>query len=303
VLLVLAERQLVADFLNYLMIEKNSSPYTIEHYEQDILDFASFMKQQAIDGFAAVSYILVRHYLVELHEKKYSRNYVARKISSLRSFYRFLTREEVVEQNPFAMASLPKKAKMLPQFLYEKELEKLFNVSDITTPIGQRNQALLELLYGTGIRVSECCNLKTRDLDLFLEAALVKGKGNKERYVPLGSFAIESLTRYISEGRESLLEKTKKPTDSLFLNYRGEPLSTRSVRNILNQLIEDSSLTIHISPHVLRHTFATHMLNEGADLRAVQELLGHANLSSTQVYTHVTKDRLKKIYNNTHPRA
>ncbi|MBY6036103.1 tyrosine recombinase XerC [Fictibacillus nanhaiensis] len=300
---MVAERQLVVDFLQYLMIEKNSSPYTIEHYEKDILDFTSFLKQQAIEGFAAVSYVLVRHYLVTLHEKQYARNTVARKISSLRSFYRFLNREKIVEQNPFAMASLPKKAKMLPQFLYEKELEKLFNVSDINTPIGQRNQAILELLYGTGIRVSECCKMQVKDLDLYVEAALVKGKGKKERYVPVGSFAKEALIRYIEDGRKLLLEKTENKTDSLFLNYKGEPLSARSVREILNKMIEQSSLTIHISPHVLRHTFATHMLNEGADLRAVQELLGHAHLSSTQVYTHVTKDHLKKIYNNTHPRA
>ncbi|MFE1244517.1 tyrosine recombinase XerC [Fictibacillus sp. NPDC058756] len=298
-----SERQLVVDFLNYLMIEKNSSPYTIEHYEKDINDFTSFLKQQAIEGFAAVSYVLVRHYLVTLHEKKYARNTVARKISSMRSFYRFLNREKIVELNPFAMASLPKKAKMLPQFLYEKELEKLFNVSDISTPIGQRNQAILELLYGTGIRVSECCKLQLKDLDLFVEAALVKGKGKKERYVPIGSFAKEALEKYISDGRKLLLEKTENKTDSLFLNYKGEPLSPRSVRNILNKIIEESSLNIHISPHVLRHTFATHMLNEGADLRAVQELLGHSQLSSTQVYTHVTKDHLKKIYNNAHPRA
>jgi integrase/recombinase XerC len=298
-----SERQLVVDFLNYLMIEKNSSPYTIEHYEKDINDFTSFLKQQAIEGFAAVSYVLVRHYLVSLHEKKYARNTVARKISSMRSFYRFLNREKIVEQNPFAMASLPKKAKMLPQFLYEKELEKLFNVSDVSTPIGQRNQAILELLYGTGIRVSECCKLQLKDLDLFAEAALVKGKGKKERYVPIGSFAKEALERYINNGRKLLLEKSDKKSDSLFLNYKGEPLSARSVRNILNKIIEESSLTIHISPHVLRHTFATHMLNEGADLRAVQELLGHSQLSSTQVYTHVTKDHLKKIYNNAHPRA
>lgn len=298
-----SERQLVVDFLNYLMIEKNSSPYTIEHYEKDINDFTSFLKQQAIEGFAAVSYVLVRHYLVSLHEKKYARNTVARKISSMRSFYRFLNREKVVEQNPFAMASLPKKAKMLPQFLYEKELEKLFNVSDISTPIGQRNQAILELLYGTGIRVSECCKLQLKDLDLFVEAALVRGKGKKERYVPIGSFAKEALERYINEGRKLLLEKTENKSNCLFLNYKGEPLSARSVRNILNKIIEDSSLNIHISPHVLRHTFATHMLNEGADLRAVQELLGHSQLSSTQVYTHVTKDHLKKIYNNAHPRA
>jgi integrase/recombinase XerC len=298
-----SERQHVVDFLNYLMIEKNCSPYTIEYYEKDINDFTSFLKQQAIEGFAAVSYVLVRQYLVVLHEKKYARNSVARKISSMRSFYKFLNREKILEHNPFAMASLPKKAKMLPQFLYEKELEKLFSVSDVSTPIGQRNQAILEVLYGTGIRVSECCNIHIKDLDLFVEAALIKGKGKKERYVPIGSFAKEALDRYINDGRKILLEKTENKTDSLFLNYKGEPLSPRSVRNIINKIIEDSSLTIHISPHVLRHTFATHMLNEGADLRAVQELMGHSQLSTTQIYTHVTKDHLKKIYNNAHPRA
>ncbi|MDR7074556.1 tyrosine recombinase XerC [Fictibacillus barbaricus] len=298
-----SEREFINDFLQYLMIEKNCSSYTIEHYEKDILDFTSFLKQQAIEGFAAVSYVLVRHYLVVLHEKKYARNTVARKISALRSFFRFLNREKVMEENPFAMASLPKKAKRLPQFLYTEELEKLFNVSDLETPIGQRNQAILELLYGTGIRVSECCKIQIRDVDLKMEIALIKGKGKKERYVPVGSFAKESIERYLADGRKVLLEKTENKTDSLFLNYKGEPLSARSVRDILNKLIEESSLTIHISPHVLRHTFATHMLNEGADLRAVQELLGHAQLSSTQVYTHVTKDHLKKIYNNTHPRA
>jgi integrase/recombinase XerC len=300
---MVSERQLVVDFLQYLMIEKNCSSYTIEHYEKDILDFTSFLKQQAIEGFAAVSYVLVRHYLVILHEKQYARNTVARKISALRSFYRFLNREKIMDHNPFALASLPKKAKLLPQFLYTEELEKLFKVSDLETPLGQRNQAILELLYGTGIRVSEACKVQLKDIDLNMEAVLVKGKGKKERYVPIGSFAKEALEKYITDGRMELLEKTEHKSDSLFLNYKGEPLSSRSVREVLNKLIEESALTIHISPHVLRHTFATHMLNEGADLRAVQEILGHASLTSTQVYTHVTKDHLKKIYNNTHPRA
>jgi integrase/recombinase XerC len=298
-----SERQYVVDFLQYLMIEKNYSSYTIEHYENDISDFISFLKQQAIEGFAAVSYVLVRQYLVVLHEKKYARNSVARKLSALRSFYRFLNREKVAEVNPFAMASMPKKAKMLPQFLYTEEMEKLFQVNDLENPLGQRNQAILEILYGTGIRVSECCKIRIKDVDLPMDAVLVKGKGKKERYVPIGSFAKEALELYLSNGRKLLLEKTEHKTDSLFLNYKGEPLSVRGVRDILNKTIQESALTVHISPHVLRHTFATHMLNEGADLRTVQELLGHANLSSTQVYTHVTKDHLKKIYNNAHPRA
>ncbi|MFC7372162.1 tyrosine recombinase XerC [Fictibacillus iocasae] len=290
-------------FMRYLSIEKNCSPLTIEHYEKDIMHFASFMKQQAISDFAAVSYVLVRHYLIVLHDASYSRNTVARKISSLRSFFRFLNKEESISHNPFAMASLPKKGRQLPHFLYQEEMEQLFSVCSLEDPLGQRNQAILELLYGTGIRVSECCSIKVKDVDLSMETVLIMGKGRKERYVPVGSFALSAITRYLEDGRLKLSGKSSVKSDSLFLNYKGEPLSSRSVRTILNKIIEQSSLNVHISPHVLRHTFATHMLNEGADLRAVQELLGHAHLSSTQVYTHVTKDHLKKIYNNAHPRA
>ncbi|MFC0188905.1 tyrosine recombinase XerC [Fictibacillus aquaticus] len=296
-------RDNIGMFMEYLSIEKNCSPLTIEHYEKDIMHFAAFMKQQAISDFAAVSYVLVRHYLVVLHESSYSRNTVARKISSLRSFFKFLNREGMLSHNPFAMASLPKKGRQLPHFLYEEEMKQLFSVCRLDDPLGQRNQAILELLYGTGIRVAECCSILIKDIDFFVESVLIKGKGRKERFVPLGSFALSAITRYIEGGRNELAKKSEKRFDSLFLNYRGEPLSARSVRNILNSIIEQSSLNVHISPHVLRHTFATHMLNEGADLRAVQELLGHAHLSSTQVYTHVTKDHLKKIYNNAHPRA
>ncbi|SDM64403.1 integrase/recombinase XerC [Fictibacillus solisalsi] len=290
-------------FIEYLQIEKNSSHHTTENYEKAILHFKSFMKQQAIEGFAAVSYLLVRHYLTWLHEQSYSRRTVAKKISSLRSFYRFLNREKIVEHNPFALASLPKKGQSIPHFIYEEELAELFHVSDLSTPLGQRNQAILELLYGTGIRVSECCQIQLEDLDFYIETVLIKGKGRKERYVPLGSYAIEALSRYIEEGRKELSEKAGQPAKTLFLNYKGGPLTPRGVRTILNRLIEQTTLTVHISPHVLRHTFATHLLNEGADMRAVQELLGHSHLSSTQIYTHVTKDHLKKIYNNTHPRA
>lgn len=290
-------------FIEYLQIEKNSSHHTTENYEKAILHFRTFMKQQAIDGFAAVSYLLVRHYLTWLHEQSYSRRTVAKKISSLRSFYRFLNREKIVEHNPFAAASLPKKSESIPHFIYEEELVQLFGVSDLSNPLGQRNQAILELLYGTGIRVSECCQIQLKDIDFFIETILIKGKGKKERYVPIGSYAIEALNRYIDEGRKQLLEKSSQPSSALFLNYKGGPLSARAVRNILNDLIKQTTLTVHISPHVLRHTFATHLLNEGADLRAVQELLGHSHLSSTQIYTHVTKEHLKKIYNNTHPRA
>jgi integrase/recombinase XerC len=290
-------------FVEYLQIEKNCSTHTIDHYLKDIHQFEAFMKQQVIDKFAAVSYGNIRLFLTELHRKKYARASVARKISSLRSLYRFLMREGVVEQNPFSLAPLPKKEQALPNFLYAEELAQLFEVSDLSKPLDQRNHAILELLYATGIRVSECCSLKLDQIDESIGTILVKGKGKKERYIPFGSYAHEALQRYILDGRKKIMNKHNKHHEHLFINYRGDPLSERSVRTILNDLIKKASLTVHVSPHVLRHTFATHLLNEGADLRGVQELLGHSHLSSTQIYTHVTKERLKTVYTNFHPRA
>lgn len=290
-------------FISYLQIEKNCSDYTIENYKKDIEQFNDYMKQQAIDEFAAVSYADVRIYLSGLHEKGYARRTVSRKLSSLRSFYRFLEREQVVDGNPFASASSPKSNFRLPQFFYKEELERLFTVADVTTSLGQRNQAVLELLYATGIRASECSSLTLADMDFTIGVVLVAGKGRKERYVPVGNYALTALEYYVENGRSQLLENNENPTNALFLNYRGGQLSTRSIRNILNELMEKAAMHIHISPHVLRHTFATHLLNEGADMRAVQELLGHRHLSSTQIYTHVTKERLRQVYTDYHPRA
>jgi integrase/recombinase XerC len=297
------KKEFISAFFEYLQIEKNCSVSTVETYKRDIEHFVCFMEQQAIQRFAAVSYASVRLYLTELYEQGLGRKTVARKISCLRSFYKFLMRESFIEQNPFMMTSLPKKEKHLPKFLYEEELTKLFNATDITTPLGQRDQAILELLYATGMRVSECCRLNIEDIDFSIGTVLVFGKGRKERYLPVGSFALEALQYYIKDGREKKLSQSSSKTNALFLNYRGGRLSERSVRTILKKIIEKTALNIHISPHVLRHTFATHLLNEGADLRSVQELLGHANLSTTQIYTHVSKDRLREVYMNHHPRS
>ncbi|WP_223700244.1 tyrosine recombinase XerC [Sutcliffiella deserti] len=292
-------------FLEYLQIEKNYSKYTIAYYQKDIEDFFDFMKEEAITNIHEITHTEARLYLTLLHKKKYARRSVARKTSSLRSFFKYLSREEKITNNPFSVVSLPKQVKHLPQFLYSEELEKLFAVSSRDTPLGQRNQVLLELLYATGIRVSECCDIKLQDIDFNLGTILINGKGNKQRYVPFGSFAQEAMEYYLKDGREALLKKSKQPASSkhLFLNYLGEPITPRGVRMVLNELVKQASSTLHISPHVLRHTFATHMLNEGADLRVVQELLGHASLSSTQLYTHVTKERLQQTYNQFHPRA
>ncbi|WP_078556845.1 tyrosine recombinase XerC [Bacillus alkalicellulosilyticus] len=295
------EKQL---FFQYLQIEKNSSEHTLINYELDINDFYVFMKQHNITQFSAVSYAFVRDYLTELHRRKLSRATVARKISSMRSLYRLLEREKLVEENPFRIAKLPKSESRLPNFLYEEEMNQLFSSFSTTKPLDIRDKAIIEILYATGIRVSECCRLKIKDIDFSIGTIFVFGKGKKERYVPVGSFALDAIENYLEHSRPELLKKkTGSGNDHLFLNFRGGPLTDRSVRNILNARIQAAALTIHISPHMLRHTFATHLLNNGADLRIVQELLGHEKLSSTQIYTHVTKDRLRDVYMKHHPRA
>ncbi|WP_254505747.1 tyrosine recombinase XerC [Bacillus altitudinis] len=298
------KQRLVHLFIEYLQIEKNYSALTISGYTEAIEEFVRFMNIQGIDGFEEVSYQDTRIYLTEAYEKGLTRRTISKKVSALRSFYKFLLREQLVKENPFLLVNLPKQDKRIPSFLYEEELKELFTVSDVNTPLGQRNQAILELLYATGMRVSELCSLKESDLDLSMDTVLVHGKGSKQRYVPFGSYAHEALSTYLEDGRQKLKVKGKDRADShVFLNQRGAPLTDRGVRFILTELMKKASGTLHIHPHMLRHTFATHLLNEGADLRSVQELLGHSNLSSTQVYTHVSKDSLRKTYMSHHPRA
>ncbi|MCP3026132.1 tyrosine recombinase XerC [Halobacillus sp. A5] len=290
-------------FLEYLQIEKNASPLTITNYKEDLLHFMNFLQGEAISSLKQVDYSVIRIYLSQLHSDQLSRRSISRKLSCLRSFYRFLEREKQLNSNPFLNIRMPKTTNPIPQFFYEEELKYLFEVSDTTTSLGQRNQALIELLYGTGMRVSECEQLVFSDIDFSLSTLLVRGKGRKERYVPFGQFASEALSLYLKEGRPDLQSEKTQGTNRIFLNARGGPLTARGIRTVLNKMVEDAALTVDIHPHKLRHTFATHLLNEGADLRSVQELLGHEHLSSTQIYTHVTKDRLRHVYMNSHPRA
>jgi len=290
-------------FVTYLQIEKNASPYTIKFYKADIESFFAFLSREGIRDLNEVDAQTVRIYLTELYKNDLSRRSVSRRISSLRSFYKYLEREEEGTSNPFIHIHLPKQEQPVPGFLYQAELEKLFEVNDLSTPIGQRNQALLEVLYGTGIRVSECQGLRIEDIDFSVGTVFVKGKGRKERYVPFGRFAEIALETYLEDGRKKLVEQSNTETNQVFLNARGNPLTTRGIRHIFDKIVEDAALTINLHPHKLRHTFATHLLNEGADLRTVQELLGHENLSSTQIYTHVTKSHLREVYMKTHPRA
>lgn len=262
-----------------------------------------FLNEQGITDVTSVEYFDVRLFLTNLYEKKLSKRTVARKTSCLRSFYKFLLREGDVKDNPFSLASLPKKDQKLPRFLYEEEMNQLFSSLKKDSPIGIRNTALLELLYATGIRVSECCEVKLQDIDLSLGTVLVHGKGKKDRYVPVGRYAQEAIDLYIRTARMEMTSSDAKAHAYLFVNSRGDPLTARGVRYILNELIKKSAAEGSLHPHMLRHSFATHLLNNGADIRTVQELLGHSKISSTQVYTHVTKDQLKKVYNASHPRA
>ncbi len=288
-------------FLEYLQIEKNYSSYTVEFYKKDIEHFSLFMEEQSIATFNDVKYFDARLYVSSLYDQHYARTSAARKISSLRSFFKFLLREKIVDENPFILVIQPKKGVRLPSFLYEEEMEQLFSSCDDRTPLGKRNLALMELLYATGIRVSECANIQLDDVDFDLSTILVKGKGKRERYVPFGIFASQALESYINGARSLLVDRSNHR--NLFVNSRGGPLTARGIRHVLNEIMKKASLSGKIHPHMFRHSFATHMLNNGADMRTVQELLGHTHLSSTQVYTHVTKEHLRKTYINSHPRA
>lgn len=290
-------------FTSYLQIEKNASPYTVKYYQNDLEIFFAFLQGEVITDLGDVDQKVVRIYLTMLYNKQLSRRSVSRKISTLRSFYKYLERENVLFSNPFVHISLPRTESPVPGFLYKQELEKLFEINDLNEPTGQRNQALIELLYATGMRVSECQGLRLQDIDFSIGTIFVRGKGRKERYIPFGRFAEIALETYITEGRPALLKKGEQQNEAVFLNARGNPITARGIRLILNKMVEKAALTVHVHPHKLRHTFATHLLNEGADLRSVQELLGHENLSSTQIYTHVTKDYLRSVYMNSHPRA
>lgn len=289
-------------FMEYLQIEKNYSQYTIECYRQDIEHFYMFMDEQGIASIRDCQFVDARLYLTLLYEKQYARNSVSRKISSLRSFYAFLLREAAIERNPFSSISQPKKSLKLPTFFYEDEMEQLFHSCESDSALDKRNRALLEILYATGIRVSECANIRLDDVDFEFSTILIRGKGRKERYVLFGAFAEEALQTYLQQGRLHLVDK-QHDHPLLFVNFRGAPLTPRGIRYVLKEMMKKASLHGKMHPHMLRHTFATHLLNNGADMRTVQELLGHSHLSSTQIYTHVTKEHLRKTYLNHHPRG
>lgn len=287
-------------YLDYLMYQKNYSDYTIKSYENDICEFLDYIQSENIN-YKNLEYSDIRFYLMYLKEQRKDDNSsINRKLSALRGFYKFLANEKIVKTNVFSLVNGPKKSKKLPRYFEYNELEEMFLVPDVSIPLGQRDSLLLEMLYATGCRVGELVNIKVADIDLGRRNILILGKGNKERYVTYGEYCEEALKRYLSDGYKKL---NKDNLEYLFINNNGGVLTERGVRFILDRIIKQTCINKNISPHMIRHSFATHLLNEGCDLLTVQKLLGHESIKATQIYTHVTTDRLKEVYYRSFPRA
>ncbi|OGX28836.1 MAG: tyrosine recombinase XerC [Omnitrophica WOR_2 bacterium RIFCSPLOWO2_12_FULL_51_24] len=280
----------IEKFIRYLEIERNASKHTLINYSVDLKSLSEFLKEEPIEK---IDYISLRRYLAHIKEQNLSKVSIARKIASIRSFFKFLFREGIIKNNPASSLSTPKRDKHLPKFLDEKEIVILLESPDLESEAGLRDRAILETLYSTGIRVSELVGLNVEHIDQIGGVIKVYGKGKKERIVPIGGRALQAIRDYLK----------KRDAKALFFNKNGGRLTDRSIRRIINKYITKASIQQKISPHTLRHSFATHMLDHGADLRSVQELLGHANLSTTQIYTHITTERLKSAYQKSHPRA
>ncbi len=289
-------------YLNHLVIEKGYSSNTVNSYNRDLIDFAEFVAEKhSCSTWQNVDADIVKSY-IHLISGSYSPKTQARKLSSIRSFFKFLVREGVITKNPALSIQFPKEKAYLPRFLSIEEVNRLLNAPDQKTPIGMRDRAILELLYGTGIRVSELVELRLQQIRFSSGHVVVHGKGSKERIVPLGEYAIEALGIYLNDGRPRLV-KGAIGIDYVFVNKNGRKLTRLGVWKLLKKYALRAGISTDISPHVLRHTFATHLLRHGADLRVVQELLGHSSISSTQVYTHTALDHLKEVHQKFHPRA
>ncbi len=292
--------KIIREYLDYLKYQKNYSNYTVNSYKNDILEFFDYLSSEGLN-YKNIEYSDIRFYLVFLNEKKKdTNNSISRKLSSLRGFYKYLANQNIIKTNVFSLVKGPKKSKKLPRYFEYNELEELFNVSDKRSPLGQRNALIIELLYATGVRIGELVNIKIKDIDLNRRCILILGKGNKERYVTYGEYCQEALNLYLNDGYKNL---SLQKNEYLLLNNRGGQLTERGVRFILDEVIKKTSIKKKISPHMIRHSFATHLLNEGCDLLTVQKLLGHESIKATQIYTHVTTERLKEVYYNSFPRA
>ncbi|PYS85642.1 MAG: tyrosine recombinase XerC [Acidobacteria bacterium] len=305
--------QLLAQFLEHLRYERNVSEHTLRNYAIDLAQFLEHLAPADPQTGARreveirqIDHITIREWLSELHAAQKKKTSIARKLAALRTFFQFLMREGVVELNPAKLVSTPRLEKKLPNHLSVEDAVRFIETPDTQTDLGKRDRAILEMLYGTGIRVSELTKLNLHDVDFRERMVRVKGKRRKERIVPFGEPALHALMRYLTEARPAFLNNApiaERDNEAVFLNYQGTRITTRSVGRMVDKYIVQCAGIHNISPHALRHSFATHLLDSGADIRDIQELLGHARLSTTQIYTHVSMERLIEVYDKAHPKA
>jgi integrase/recombinase XerD len=290
---------LIGQFTDFLLVEKGLSSNTINAYRRDLQNFAKFFEDNSELSLLEVKHEDIAKYLGNLGDRKLASSTLDRKMDSIRTFYRFLVVERYINDNPTLMIEPLRSWSKLTTVLSIAEMESLINQPDISKPLGLRDKALLEIMYACGLRVSESVNLRITDLNPEIGYLRCLGKGNKERVVPVGSMALEAVKNYLNSGRPTLNPKE----DWLFVNYKGEKLTRDGIRHIIQEIAESVGIQKKITPHTLRHCFATHLLERGADLRSLQEMLGHASISTTQIYTHVNSERLRQIHSKFHPRG
>lgn len=299
------------DFMKHLKYERNASPHTLRNYESDLIQFYDYVappdekgKRRSVN-VRDIDHLTIREYMARLYELKKKKSSIHRKVASLRTFFRFLCREGVMEMNPAKLVATPRVERTLPNHLSIEQMVRFIETPDTETLLGKRDRSMLELLYASGLRVSELVGLNITDVDFTNLTVRVKGKGRKERIVPFGQHALRALQDYLAVRGELLIEadEDKRDPAALFFNYQGTRINPRSVGRMVDKYVKMCADVHHISPHSLRHSFATHLLDAGADLRAIQEMLGHARLSTTQKYTHVSTDKLMEVYDKAHPKA
>lgn len=291
------------DFIHFMIVEKGLSQNTVKAYERDLVNYLSYVQKILnINSFNEITRMHIIQFLGQIKGEGKSSRTLARHIASIRSFHQFLLREKAVGHDPTVHIETPQLDKNLPKVLSVNDVQSLLEAPDLSTLFGIRDKAMLELLYGTGTRISELLDLNLDDIHLSIGFVKCRGKGNKERIIPIGTEATKAMERYLKEARPKL-RKDKNKTDALFLNHHGNRLTRQGFWKNLKKLALKADIKKELTPHTLRHSFATHLLENGADLRAVQEMLGHADISTTQIYTHVSKSRLKDVYKQYHPRA
>lgn len=303
--------QYLEDFKKHLMYERNVSEHTLRNYLSDLEQFHDYLCPVDKQGVRRevnirdIDNITIREYMATLYSKNKKKTSIARKLATLRTFFKYLCREGILEMNPARLVSSPRLEKKLPNYLTVEEVIRFIEIPDLETVLGKRDRAILEMLYGTGVRVSELVNLNLQDIDFNQMTVRVRGKGRKERIVPFGEYAKKAVELYLGVRGELMMNapEDKRVPNAVFYNYQGTRITTRSVGRMIDKYIKECADLHHISPHSLRHSFATHLLNAGADLRSIQELLGHARLSTTQQYTHISQDRLMEVYDRAHPKA